>query len=235
MDSSTQQSSQTQNEENNQSMQPQQVNIMQDIIAKHGSSGWDELYKMKKAVWDKGEVSPALRELIEEKKFPLPDGRGLVPGCGKGYDVFYFANKKRHMTGLDLSETVIDEAKMIQAELKFSEETTTFQAGDFFNFEISEGKFQLVYDYTFLCALPPTLRQSWGTRMSEIISPGGILIALMYPISNHTDGPPFAVSESMYDIMELLGKNFTLEHLDKNCKSFPGRQGRETMSVWKRI
>ncbi|CAG8783435.1 3251_t:CDS:2, partial [Acaulospora colombiana] len=83
-----------------------------------------------------------------------------------------------------------------QEELEISEEIATFQADDFFSFEVPEGKFQLVYDYTFLCALPPTLRQEWSKRMSEIISAGGILIALMFPISDHTDGPPYALSES---------------------------------------
>ncbi|KAK3843795.1 MAG: hypothetical protein J3R72DRAFT_358146, partial [Linnemannia gamsii] len=53
-------------------------------------------------------------------------------------------------------------------------------------------------DHSFFRAIPPTLRADWGRRMSEIIPKDGILIILMYPIGNHTDGPPFAVSVDHY-------------------------------------
>ncbi|RUS23579.1 hypothetical protein BC938DRAFT_474930, partial [Jimgerdemannia flammicorona] len=67
--------------------------------------------------WDRGYVNLALVELAEERAFSLPQGRALVPG----YDVFYLANRKRHVCGLDVSPTVIEEAK---------------------------GVYDLVYDYT---------------------------------------------------------------------------------------
>lgn len=49
----------------------------------------------------------------------------------------------------------------------------SFKTLDFFNFEIPSDKFNLAYDYTFLCALPPKMREAWGNRYAEIIAPGG--------------------------------------------------------------
>jgi len=37
------------------------------------------------------------------------------------------------------------------------------------------------------------MRPAWAKRMAELIRPGGILICLMFPISNHVGGPPFAL------------------------------------------
>lgn len=50
-----------------------------------------------------------------------------------------------------------------------------FKALDFFNFPLPDDgkKFVLAYDFTFLCALPPSLRQAWGKRYAEIIEKDG--------------------------------------------------------------
>lgn len=44
-----------------------------------------------------GYSSPALLKLIAEGK--IPNGRALVPGCGRGYDVVALASQKRIATG----------------------------------------------------------------------------------------------------------------------------------------
>ncbi|CAH1767969.1 2756_t:CDS:2, partial [Entrophospora sp. SA101] len=183
--------------------------------------------------WNNNRPSPALIDLVEVKKFELPEGKGLVPGCGQGYDVFYLANEKRHITGLDLSETVIDQAIQLQKNKAIDSSIATFIAGDFFKLSPTE-KFQLVYDYTFLCALPPTLRESWASKMAELISPGGVLIALIFPIwsaSDHEGGPPYALNLEIYQ--ELLENDFTKEYFDPDCPSYEHRKGYEAMSVWR--
>ncbi|CAG8571883.1 3983_t:CDS:2 [Ambispora gerdemannii] len=158
---------------------------------------WKSFWQDEMTPWDKGGVSPALIELVVEKGFKLPDGRGLVPGCGRGYDVFYLANERRHILGLDLSEVAIELCKQRKKELGINSSIVDFQTGDFFTFEIPKGGFQIVYDYTFLCALDPSIRPEWANRTAELISPGGILIALMYPLNEREDGPPFTLSKQM--------------------------------------
>ncbi|RGB27655.1 S-adenosyl-L-methionine-dependent methyltransferase [Rhizophagus diaphanus] len=205
---------------------------LQNIINNEGESGWDTLWQKDITPWDFGDSSPALKQLIEEKKFPLPEGRGLVPGCGKGFDVYYLSSEKRHVTGLDISQTLIDKVQKEQREQNVSDSKVTFQQGNFFDFNPPEEKYQFIYDYTFLCTIPPHLRPKWASKIAELISSGGILIALMFPISNHTDGPPYALSTEIYQ--ELLGENFIREYFDENPKSFERRKGKEHMSVWRR-
>jgi hypothetical protein len=47
---------------------------------------------------------------------------------------------------------------------------------------------------SFFCALAPTLRAQWGSRMADIIPSGGVLVCLIYPLDNHNGGPPFSVT-----------------------------------------
>jgi hypothetical protein len=53
-----------------------------ELVANEGDAAWDILWQRGITPWDFGEPSPALKQLIEKKKFPLPEGRGFVPGCG---------------------------------------------------------------------------------------------------------------------------------------------------------
>ena len=44
---------------------------------------------------------------------------------------------------------------------------------DFFAFD-AEGGFDFIFDYTFFCALPPSMRGAWGKRTAELLKPGGL-------------------------------------------------------------
>lgn len=70
----------------------------------------------------------------------------------------------------------------------------------------TEEKFDLIFDYTFLCALPRELRPKWAKRMSELLAPDGFLICLEWPLqkSPKEGGPPHGLSAELYE--ELLRK-----------------------------
>lgn len=69
-----------------------------------------------------------------------------------------------------------------------------------------EEKFDLIFDYTFLCALPRELRPTWAKRMSELLAPDGFLVCLEWPLqkSPKEGGPPHGLSAELYE--ELLRK-----------------------------
>lgn len=52
---------------------------------------WEKKWQDGNTQWDHGESSPALVTLIKEHSDLLPaKGRGLVPGCGSGKDIYFF-------------------------------------------------------------------------------------------------------------------------------------------------
>ncbi|KAG0049599.1 hypothetical protein BGZ83_005556 [Gryganskiella cystojenkinii] len=196
--------------------------------------GWNELWEQDFHPWTKETPSPALVEIIEQKpiKDQIPQaGNVLVPGCGRGIDVFYLGNERRKAYGLDISPIAIQQCKDIRDQKGIPESQAEFLTGDFFTFDLPAGGFQLVYDYTFFCAIQPELRPAWGRRMAELVSKDGVLITLMYPLGDHTDGPPFAVSVDTYH--HFLNENFECLLVD-DCTSFEVRKGKEKISVWRR-
>lgn len=193
---------------------------------------WDSMWKDKYTMWDAGEPSPALASLFknEETRSLIPEhGQALVPGCGSGYDVVFLANKDRHATGMDLSKTCVD--LLIKNHPNASADNYDFMCADFFEFDAPNEGYDLAYDYTFLCALPPTLRPKWAARYKEIIKKEGVLITLMYPIDGHEGGPPYALDEQIYK--DLLADKFDLLYI-KDAEGHQSRIGREKIAIWKR-
>ncbi|KAG0165598.1 hypothetical protein DFQ28_008533 [Apophysomyces sp. BC1034] len=193
---------------------------------------WENLWATGNTGWDAGEASPALVKLISDEatRHLVPEkGHGLVPGCGAGYDVELLATKDRRMTGMDLSDTCVQNCLKIHPEA--ASKNYEIVKGDFYKFEYPSGGYTFAYDYTFLCAMPPTLRPDWAARYAEIIQPDGVLITLMYPLIEKEGGPPYSVSEQLYH--DLLSPNFDLVYIADAVGHGP-RVGREKISVWKR-
>ncbi|PVU85594.1 hypothetical protein BB559_006923 [Furculomyces boomerangus] len=193
---------------------------------------WEERWKVGNTRWDTGRVDPALRELIEEKNFELAKGNGFVPGCGRGYDVFYLAQKGYTVTGLDVSETACKTASDLRDSLGINEDQAKFIAEDFYTFKVPDAKYQVVYDYQFFTAMKPVLRGKWGERCAELVSKGGHLITLMYPFAYKDATPPYPITEEAYH--EVLDANFDLVHIDRNPKKEPPRMDKNAIAVWKR-
>ncbi|KAI8083102.1 S-adenosyl-L-methionine-dependent methyltransferase, partial [Halteromyces radiatus] len=203
---------------------------MTDI--KKDPTDWEERWQLGNTQWDAGKSSPALVTMMQDeeaKQFIPSNAIGIVPGCGSGYDVKYLATPTRHMVGLDMSKTAVEHCQKLHPDATAL--NYEFIQDDFFKFSVPEQGFDLAYDYTFFCALPPIMREDWATRYGEIIKQGGILICLMFPIEEKEGGPPYGVSEQAYK--DVLSSNFDLVYL-KDAIGHESRIGREKISIWKR-
>jgi methyl halide transferase len=159
--------------------------------------------------FDAGVVCPALVEI--DREGIIPNGRALVPGCGRGYDVTYLANENRVVYGIDIVQIAIDAAtarlESIPDEEGVNKANSRFQLASFFELPTDQdSQFDFIYDYTFFCALDPSLREAWADKMSQLVKSNGILCTIIFPICQKVGGPPFAVSLSVYrDLLEARG------------------------------
>ncbi|KAI0157940.1 S-adenosyl-L-methionine-dependent methyltransferase [Hypoxylon sp. FL1284] len=194
---------------------------------KDQTSGWTELWDANQNhFWDRGMPSPALIDWLESRPEILrstSDGRlkALVPGCSKGYDVAMLALHGFDVYGLDVSRKGIETAEayataelrdpspsnFASADPERSTGSVKFIQGDFFqrDWEREAGGegFDLIYDYTFLCALPPKLRKDWARRMSELLAPSGVLACLEFPLYKDLKipGPPWGLKGVHWNIL----------------------------------
>ncbi|OLY82568.1 putative thiol methyltransferase 2 [Smittium mucronatum] len=195
---------------------------------------WEEKWDTNTIFWDFGKMQIALKELIGGNKFHIPKGNCIVPGCGHGYDAIYFAQQGYKTVGLDVSISAKKAAEELAAKSNVPSGNLEFVTADFYTYEPPSSLFQVAYDYTFLSTVKPKDRELWGQKYADIISPGGYLITLIYPIDfgSSNDGPPFQLNIEMCHT--ALDKNFTLEYEDRDPAKEPPRETSCIMAVWKR-
>lgn len=206
------------------------VTRLRELVTRHSAAdGWEKCWEEGVIPWDLGKTTPLVQHLLQNGT--LPEGRVLIPGCGTGYDVIAMASPTRHVVGLDISASAVDKAKEWSSSLP-NANYFTFLAADFFTWQPVE-LFDLVFDYTFFCAIDPSMRSSWARKISEILRPDGELITLIYLINDQDGGPPYNCSVDDYmDVLIPLG--FRALSIVENELAVGPRKGKEKLGRWKR-
>ncbi|WWC90293.1 uncharacterized protein L201_005226 [Kwoniella dendrophila CBS 6074] len=201
-------------------------------------TAWEERWQEGRTGWDQSQSHASLVSLLKSDKageLGIPKkGKALIPGCGTGYDVYTFASSGLHATGMDLAPTGVEKArKWLECQPK-TDGIAEVICGDFFNYDV-ENKFDVIYDYTFLCAIPPALHSSWSSQMNKLSTSNAKLITLMYPLPP-TDNkpPPFQVTVELYH--ELLDEHWELiwiQDVPEDERRKTGAGGSEKIAVWR--
>ena len=181
---------------------------------------WDTRYRGGSTPWDAGGVPARLLAWLEEER---PRMRVLVPGCGSGYEVQAFAERGHDVLGIDFSDAALEAARRRVA--------SRVRKADFFR--LDEPPFDLVYERTFLCALPRRRWADWAAKIPRLVRPGGLLAGFFY-LNDNERGPPFGISPGR--LHELLDDSFRQEENQTIPaeQSVPALAGREVWQVWKR-
>ncbi|KAJ3708233.1 hypothetical protein LUZ61_011938 [Rhynchospora tenuis] len=214
---------------NDPSSNPKVSRLREVIGSAVTSDGWEKSWGEGITPWDLGQPTPVVVHLVQTQS--VPKGRVLVPGCGTGYDAVALAGPERYVVGLDISGTAIKKAKELSASSP-NREYFSFLTEDFFNWNPSE-LFDLIFDYTFFCALEPVLRSAWAKKISEILKPEGELITLIYVITDQKEGPPFNNNVSDYEEV-LFPLGFKQIYIEDNELAVKPRKGREKLVRWTR-
>ena len=129
-----------------------------------------------------------------------------------------FAEHGHEVLAIDFSDAAIEAARRELGPL-----SRLVKKADFFG--LQEGQFDLVYERAFLCALPRALWPAWGTRVAELVRPGGELAGFYY-LDDNPRGPPFGISRE--GLHELLGKRLRCNkrRARSACRIDPGFQGK---------
>lgn len=206
------------------------VDRIKRVVRGESTDGWEKCWEQGLTPWDLGKPTPILQQL--HQMGALPKGRALVPGCGMGYDVVSIACPERYVVGIDISEIALNRAVQLFSSSPNANHFI-FLKEDFFTWHPTE-LFDLIFDYTFFCAIEPEMRVAWAEQMSGLLRPDGELITLMFPISDHVGGPPYKVSISDYEEV-LCPMGFEAISIMDNELAVGPRKGKEKIGRWRKI
>ena len=184
---------------------------------------WNIRYSAGKTPWDLGGVPAALRSFLARAK---PPGHVLIPGCGSGYEVRAFHEAGFEVTAIDFSAAARERAGRLLGPLRRS-----VIAGDFFAHDFTGQNFDLVYERTFLCSLPPERWPAYATRMAELLQKGKLLAGI-FLYGEEAEPPPYPLTEAQ--ALDLFGEEFELIRSEPVSDSLPLFQGMERWQEWRR-
>lgn len=189
------------------------------------SQYWESAYKNNQAIWDLGGPTPAFSRLAQSGTFS--PGTMLVPGAGRGYDARLFARHGFTVTAVDFAAEAVREMHLLAEP----EAPVEVLHADFFHLPPNfEGTFDYLLEYVTYCAIDPSRRVDYAEVVRWLLKPGGTYLGLMFPLGNHTGGPPFAVSPDEL-IGDLIPRGFHLLHREFPAASIRPRKGREELIV----
>ncbi len=182
-----------------------------------GKNYWNDQYIENSTGWDLGEVSPPIKEYIDQ--LTNKNLRILIPGCGNTHEADYLlAEQFTNITVIDIAPALVEKLK----DKYISNPHINIILGDFFE---HEGAYDLIIEQTFFCAISPTLREKYVAKMKALLAPNGKLIGLLFDRTFEQEGPPFGGSKSEY--IALFENNFNLKYFDKCYNSFIKRKDNE--------
>lgn len=190
-------------------------------------SGWETHWATGDTPWDAGAPEPGLMAWLAQHGARIT-GRVLVPGCGAGYSAAALASAERRVTGLDLAPSSASRFAEVATRAGV-QHYVEHVVGDFFEAKLG-APFELVYDYTFLCAIPLAMRERWAARMAQLLRPGGTLLCMVFPITTPPpgyQGPPWPVSVA--EVRGLLASEFHVVSETPSTHTHPGREGKECL------
>ena len=153
----------------------------------------------------------------------------IVPGCGQGHEVKFFANQGWDVTGVDYASGAVDR---LQAELDGQQLSARVVHANFFELDPThEAAYDILLEQTFFCAIHPERRPDYIETAVRVLKPGGLLVGLFYETGKE-GGPPFNTTDQ--DIRRHFAGQFEILKVEKCDHSIERRQGKEWLSVMAR-
>lgn len=184
---------------------------------------WTSRYENGYTGWDLGSASPPLYQYlcqIDKKDLGI-----LVPGGGNAYEVAAaYALGLQNVHLLDISRIPID---------RFLERNPAFPKGQIHheNFFDHSGRYDLILEQTFFCALDPGLRRDYAAKMFELLKPGGKLVGVLFD-REFVGGPPFGGRGEEY--RAVFEPYFKFEKFEPCHNSVSPRMGSELFMILKK-
>ncbi len=179
---------------------------------------WNTRYESGQTPWDLGGVPKALQEYLRKAK----GGRALVPGCGSAHEIPALAAAGYEVTAVDFSPVAVARAR----ERVGPGLAAGLIEGDFFTHPLAPASYDLIYERTFLCAIPPERRAEYRDRVATLLKPGGAFIGYFYyQKTDPKDGPPHGLAWGESDL--LFARHFLLLRDIPSPDALPLFAGRE--------
>ena len=164
-------------------------------------SEWENIYQNKSVPWDVGEPEPYLVKFIGKRN--LKPCSAIDLGCGTGNEAIFLAKKGFKVTGVDISELAIQEARKRAENAAVK---VDFIVSDIADLKI-KNKFGFAFDRACFHFIRPETRQKYIEFLKHSLVPGGFFLLIISSDKETAKGP---YQFTQKDIKSLFSKYFVI-------------------------
>jgi len=167
---------------------------------------WEELYRntnSENMPWYLKKLDHDLQNVIKSKT--LSRGRFLDLGTGPGTQAIELAKLGFTVTGSDLSESAIEQAKKLGADIKFVTD-------DVLDSRLPDSGFDYIFDRGCFHCLEPSQRNKYLQQIKRILEKRGILFLKCFSVEEKNLPNDLPVERlSKQGLIDIFGKDFEIE------------------------
>lgn len=178
---------------------------------------WNAQWENNQTGWDIGHASPAIAKYMDQ--FTDKYLAILIPGCGNAYEAEYLV--ENHFTNITLIDIAPKAVEILKAKFVHTPQIKIF-CGDFF---LHQGKYDLIIEQTFFCALPPAKRNDYAEKAASLLNKNGSIIGVLFDKTFERPGPPFGGNAEEYKT--IFSPYFDIKTMERCYNSIAPRKDTE--------
>lgn len=178
---------------------------------------WQLRWENHNTAWDIGYPAPAICQFVVQ--YPNKNTAILIAGCGNAYEAEFLVEQGfNNITLIDIVPKVVEKLKE-----KFAQKPQIkVLCEDFFN---HQGKYDLMIEQTFFCAIPPAQRLQYAQKAYQLLNTDGKLVGLLFNKEFEKEGPPFGGKIEAYK--SIFKPYFDIKTMEPCYNSIESRKDTE--------
>jgi Thiopurine S-methyltransferase (TPMT) len=183
---------------------------------------WSERYASGITPWQLNRLPRQFEAFISRLDSPR---KILIPGCGDDSRTIEAFQRAGHQVfAIDFSPVAVEGARK-----SLGESGDNIILGNFFSHKFKPTSFDIVYERTFLCSLPPWIWKDYAKRVAQLLRPAGMLAGFFF-YGQEIDPPPYPLTKPM--AARIFEIRFTLKKDEPASDSLPIFSGKERWQEW---